>query len=105
MVQVQCRGLQTELDTCMVDHRRTLDAVRADTAQLLRENDSLAAELSTLRKATAELVQERERGDAEKDAVVRELMELVQQQRATLKQNKVRCITSLATHLPVLASV
>lgn len=96
-IQAQCRALETELETCMADHRRTLDAVRTDTAQLLRENDSLATEVAALRKGAAEMAQERERGDAEKDAVVRELMELVQQQRATLRQNKVLNTTSYSS--------
>ena len=78
----------------MAEHRRTLDAVRADTAQLLRENDSLAAEAAAFRKGAAEAAQERERCDSEKDAVVCELMELVQQQRATLRQNKVHFTAS-----------
>ena len=88
-MQAQCRTLQSELETCMAEHRRTLDAVRTDTAQLLRENETLVAEVAALKKGTAEIVQERDQGDAEKDAVVRELMELVQQQRATLRHNKV----------------
>jgi regulator of replication initiation timing len=90
-VQAQCRDLERELETCMTDHRRILEAVRTDTAQLLRENDSLVAEVAALRRGTAEMIHEREASDAEKDAVVRELMEIVQQQRTSLRQSKVHC--------------
>lgn len=104
VLQRQCETLAAELEACKLDHRRTLDVVRADTEQLLRDNEILAAEASALKQGTAELVDERARSDSEKDAVVRELMELVQQQRVTLKQNKVR-LTCTWSSMSALAYV